>query len=327
MINIKVSTVAPEWDWIRQTPKNDGVWENCRFVFDQQTKTCDYWIVYENILQQETALCPAQNKILLTGEPKSIKTYHPKFLAQFDMIISCHTNLKHPNVLVSHPSLPWMIGYQPPEKTFTKSYTELTKNEKPTKTKLISVICSNKTHTRGHRKRLDFVKKLQEHFGDYIDFYGRGFIPIQDKWDAIAPYKYHIALENSAYNHYWTEKLTDAFLADSYPIYYGCPNIKDYFPADSLTKIDINKPEESFLVIEQVIKNNSYEKSIATQKQAKDLVLNKYNFFPRMVKLCQEEIKEKREITLYSQDYFWKQDPIYKKVIRKIFYVAPSNTP
>ena len=53
--------------------------------------------------------------------------------------------------------------------------------------------------------------------------------PIEDKFDALIGYKYHLALENSVIPDYWTEKLADSLLAWCKPIYYGCPNINDYF--------------------------------------------------------------------------------------------------
>ncbi|MBU1007662.1 hypothetical protein KKA53_01110 [Candidatus Dependentiae bacterium] len=329
MITVKLSSCCPKWDWIRQTPNRDGTWGEHTFICNHEGKSCDYWVVYENLTKQEHSSCPKENTVLITGEPPTIKTYHPKFLAQFQTIITCHPNVSHPNAIVSHLSLPWMIGYQPPKEIFSKSYRELTKTTKLPKTKLVSVICSDKVFTTEHKKRLLFIQKLQEKFGDRIDFYGRGRNPIIDKWDAIAPYKYHIALENSFIEHYWTEKLSDSYLAQSHPIYYGCPNIHDYFPKKSLTKIDINKPEQAFKVIEQVITGNTYEQSIETLEQAKKLVLNKYNIFPRLAKLCpQTDIsKPKPKTTLWPQEYFYKQDPKIKKITRRVKYFFTRRTP
>lgn len=327
MVDIKLTSCCPNWNWIRQTPNSDGVWEGCRFACNTQVKTCDYWIVYENLSKTETISCPPQNTILVTGEPPTVKSYHPKFLAQFGTIITCHTTLKHPNVTVSHLSLPWMVGFQPPSTQFTKSYSELSQIIKYPKTKLVSVICSNKKPTRGHKKRLEFVKKLQKHFGDTIDFYGRGFKTITNKWDAIAPYKYHIALENSAVDHYWTEKIADSYLAQSYPIYYGCPNIHDYFPLGALTAIDIKKPAEACRIIERVIISNRYEQSMNSLKKAKELVLNTYNIFPRMAQLCTKTNASKKNITLQPHDYFYKNDPISKKIVHRVKYFFTRRTP
>ena len=40
---------------------------------------------------------------------------------------------------------------------------------------------------------------------------------------------FHIAIENTAHDNYFTEKIIDCFLFRTVPIYYGCPNINEFF--------------------------------------------------------------------------------------------------
>lgn len=109
------------------------------------------------------------------------------------------------------------MHYAPSEKdAVTLNYDDLKGLKTPTKTKLLSVIISDKSFTEGHLKRHDFLQAIKKHFGDQLDIFGRGFNYVNDKWDAIADYKYHVAIENSQYPHYWTEKLADAFLGWSH---------------------------------------------------------------------------------------------------------------
>ena len=100
---------------------------------------------------------------------------------------------------------------------------------------------------------------MQKEFGDEVDVFGRGLKDFEDKWEVIAPYKYHIAIENSSTEDYWTEKLADCFLAGSYPFYYGCPNLDDYFPQKTYTSIDINNVEETIAIIKQKIEEKQFE--------------------------------------------------------------------
>lgn len=146
----------------------------------------------------------------------------------------------------------------------------------------MSIISSNVTITAGHKRRQAFTKRLCEHFGSKIDFFGRGVRDIEDKWDAISGYKYHVVIENSSFADYWTEKLADAFLGGAYPFYYGCPNVLDYFSPHSLTLIDINDFERSAEVIEGAIKSRKYESSLSPIDEARNLVLDKYNLFPML---------------------------------------------
>jgi hypothetical protein len=95
-------------------------------------------------------------------------------------------------------------------------------------------------------------------------------------------------LENSSYCDYWTEKLSDTYLCGSFPIYYGCPNILDYFPEGSIANIDIYNIEDSINTIKSVIESDKYENSRDLLDQSKHLVLNKYNLFPSIAGLIDD---------------------------------------
>jgi len=171
------------------------------------------------------------------------------------------------------------------------------------KNKLMSIIYSDKKFTDGHVKRHEFVRLLKAHFGDEVDIFGRGFRFVPDKGDAIVDYKYHIVIENSVFPHYWTEKLADAFLGWSLPIYYGCPNIADYFDLDSLVTIDIELPKQSILKIEKIIEENSWDKRLSHIAEARRRILDDYNLFPMIIKLLNlpEKSEAKENIELKSR--------------------------
>jgi hypothetical protein len=282
MINVKLS--IPSWPSIRQTPGQKGVWGECRFFFsDTNSERCDYWFVLEGLgKKKETSVCPKANTVFITHEPPTLRTYKREFLHQFAAVITSDVEIDHPNPIFRQSGLPWHVGRRQRDHVnieFSKNYDELKAMTSIPKTKLLSVISSSKVMTEGHRKRLEFAKRLKTHFGDKIDLFGRGLNEVEDKWDALADYRYHVAMENSAVNHYWTEKLADAFLAGCHPIYYGCPNVTDYFPADSLTSIDINNPEKAIAVIEACIEQNRYESSQRKIWEAREKVLDAYNMF------------------------------------------------
>ena len=321
MIKIKLTTLSPKWPLERQTPDSTGVWRNCKFFINQNIKKCDYWVVFGGLKEKEKAICPKTNTIFIMGEPTSIKRYNPKFLKQFETIITSQRNIKHSNVIHKQQALPWMIGGKYDKKTntwpnFSKNYNELTAITNIKKSKLISVITSKKEFTKGHRQRLKFVNELKKHFGDKVSIFGRDINNFVDKWDVIAPYRYHISLENSSYKDYWTEKLSDTFLAGAYPIYYGCPNIYDYFSKNSLTTIDIKKPEKAIKIIENIIQNNQYEKSIEKITSAKKLILDKYNLFPMISDIINKRKAGKplKYIQITLKPEFQYPKPIYTKI-------------
>ena len=45
---------------------------------------------------------------------------------------------------------------------------------------------------------------------------------------------YHVCIENHSVGHYFSEKIVDAFLSETMPIYWGCPNIEDYFNPEGI---------------------------------------------------------------------------------------------
>lgn len=291
MIRIKLSDPFTSWPIVRQTPGSRSVWGDYEFFINREVKECDYWVVYEGLNKEESTCCPLQNTILITGEPPSIKSYHPGFLAQFGTVITCNTDIIHPNVVLSQQSMPWHAGIirMPDGKNIVELDYDYFKSLKVTpKNKLASVICSSKSMTKGHWQRVNFVKELGRHFGQHIDVFGHGFHPIPDKWDAIYPYKYHIVLENCSIEDYWTEKLADSFLGLSYPIYYGCKNLSCYFPEKSFSPININDPKQALSIIGKIIKSDTYERSMKYLIEANSLVLNSYNLFPMIVQLCNE---------------------------------------
>jgi len=281
MIDVKLT--VPSWPIIRQSPGQSGIWNNYRFFCNTQVKRCDYWFVQEGLnSKKDSTICPKEHTIFIACEPPTLKTYKTEFLRQFAAVITSNVKIDHPNPIFQQPGLPWHVGRRQKDHVnieFTKDYDELKAMTSISKTKLLSVVSSSKQMSEGHRRRYEFAKRLKVHFGDKIDLFGRGLNEIEDKWDALATYKYHVAMENSMVNDYWTEKLSDAFLAGCHPLYHGCPNIDRYFDPSSLTLIDINQPDKAIAVIERCIEQNSYESSQQKIWEAREKVLDTYNLF------------------------------------------------
>jgi hypothetical protein len=96
------------------------------------------------------------------------------------------------------------------------------------KTKLLSIISSEKRQTIGHNLRHTIVDICKKNNID-VDVFGRGYNPIGNKKYALSDYAYSIVIENSKSNYYFTEKLIDSFVTGTIPIYWGCPLIEDFF--------------------------------------------------------------------------------------------------
>ena len=298
MITVKISGENRHWPLLRQTPGGNGVWGDCRFVVNRGTEgddaECDYWVVYDGLYETETARCPPQNTILITAEPPTVRSYSARFTAQFAQVVTCHEALRHPHVVRAQQALPWHL--------LDKSYDDLAHGPGPEKTKLLSVISSDKAFTEGHRRRVEFVERLKEGLGLPLDHFGPE-PRIPNKWDGLADYKYTVVIENSSFRDYWTEKLADAFLADAYPFYFGCPNVADYFPDGGYSGIDIGDPDRAMEIIREAVASDRFAATVAERREAKDLVLNRYNLFPTIAAMTSAEgaALPKRRLTLRSE--------------------------
>lgn len=284
------------------------MWKGDTFLGnDGEARSCDTWVVLDDIANdEETALVQSGRAVLLTLEPPLTRDYRPKYLAQFDLVVSCHRNLRHPNVRNEYQGQTWHIGMHKGASAVdrqnfrgTMGYDELLALQPPAKSANISVICSASTRLPGHRARRAFVDRLLARLGDRVGAFGRGVRPIPDKADAIIPYRYHIALENSRLRDYWTEKLADSYLGWAFPIYWGCENVDDYLPGDSLIKIDIGRPSEAIDTIESVMEQELTPERMAALAEARSLVLDRYNTFDVIRRHCAAlPLREPREITL-----------------------------
>jgi len=131
-------------------------------------------------------------------------------------------------------------------KPFVERYAHMWYNpplkQKPEKTKIMSMMVSEKMGESGHIYRHKLVNKILE--TDLpIDIYGRGckfytFLGderVKGEFSEIEPYekyRFHIAIENLPTNHYFSEKIMNPLLASTVPIYLGCRNISKYFGDD-----------------------------------------------------------------------------------------------
>ncbi len=96
------------------------------------------------------------------------------------------------------------------------------------KSRMCSLIASAKRDTQGHKLRHAVVDHIRQN-GPEVDVMGGGYKPFQDKADGLAPYRYSVVIENMREPGYFSEKLVDAVLCNTVPIYWGCPNLSDFF--------------------------------------------------------------------------------------------------
>ena len=284
MPRVLITATFNESHLARQTPHGAGSWGDFQFLFQPDGEPVDAWVVYDDLKQPVSQVCPRANTLLITGRPASLRQYRTRYTSQFGQIWTSHTNITHSHVTLRHEAQHWHYALlNGTAHDHPLGIEELQALARPDKPKLLSVLCSAKSVTADHRRRLEFVRYLQSELGDQIDVFGHNVRPVVDKSEAIWPYKYHVVLENDHSENFMTEKLPDAFLGWSYPIYFGGNEAYHRFPEGSFTAIDIYQPKQALNVIRNVLLSETYENSVDCIAEARNNVLAKHNLVAMLV--------------------------------------------
>ncbi len=97
------------------------------------------------------------------------------------------------------------------------------------KTDDVSLIASNRRDLEGHKLRHEVAESTSG-----LALMGRGYAPFEHKHEGLAPFRFSVVIENMRAGGYFSEKLVDALLCETVPIYWGAPNVTDYFDADAM---------------------------------------------------------------------------------------------
>ena len=105
----------------------------------------------------------------------------------------------------------------------------------------VSSLTGFKTQTIGHRLRQDVYNSQHLFPSNYVFFVSNDNwlndkrnnpslgVKNEAKIDLFREYQFAIVIENSQQENYFTEKLIDCLITKTIPIYWGCPNISEYF--------------------------------------------------------------------------------------------------
>ncbi|MEC4894470.1 MAG: glycosyltransferase family 10 [Oscillatoria sp. PMC 1051.18] len=288
-----------DWLW-KQTPQPFGVWGNMQMLANSEKP--DFLLLYqydfhrrkkpqgsllsrlkEKVTQTEPEIpsllqeIPKERIIYLLREPP-LPEVIPTNKLNYDRATDYCGYVSGPDEFAPQPDyMPaiWYVG---------NSFRELNDMEPPAKEKLCSWITSGISRTTNHRQRLAFLRMLRESNLDF-DVYGRdlpdwakGYGTVSNKWHAMAPYYYNLAIENYADNDlYVSEKLWDALLCWCLPIYYGGSAADKLLPPGSFLRLP-SQDEKGLAYIKEVTANPDawYEAKDAIA-EARQIILHKLN--------------------------------------------------
>lgn len=270
----------------------------------------DVLIVYNRASYTIKTTLPKGRTAFIAAEPDVIHPYSRRFLNQFGLVVTTTHKTLETEKWWRGTCWYWFAGIdfaKYPEPDAFKGHDWFSNQEIPPKSDKISIVTSRKVATEYHRQRLGFVEKLIEMIPDHIEVFGKGFRSVDDKADALLPYKYHLAIENGEGPHAWTEKLVDPWLCWAFPFYAGCDNVEDYFPRQSFDYVDLSNPETQARRFVQEIENGRWDTALHAITEARKRVLEEHNLMALIGKVAQAAMQSPMPDTQRKKRYIWSE--------------------
>ena len=226
-----------------------------------------YMVVVDNCNTPE----PGLETIYLQLEPEEFIPYREYLLENWKLYFKIYT---YDHILLEKcpNTVKYIFG--------NNSFGYIPNNDNSKKQFKISSLTGDKDHLIGHRLRKKIYEnqsKFPDNFVFFVSHMARTLVvttnnPIiyASKLPLFDTFQFSIVIECSQQPNYFTEKLNDCLLKKSIPIYWGCPNIGEYF--DTTGWIIIN--DINILEMINVLTPNYYsmyqsivEKNYNTAKQ------------------------------------------------------------
>lgn len=287
---------------IEQFKTNESDVENIEFVYDN---TYDM-IVFNNYVTEE----PKENSksIIFFHEPTWSGNHQKTFSSYKDIIIFGHNkeNYDSPEKVVELPSHLFYGGRGPSTEGWDFwNYNNL-KNYDFKKTKVISSVVSplgndERIYPEGciYKERVNLIKEIIDKC-EFVDAFGWGDKFLGLKKDGVVDYKFSICIENSNEKNYISEKFYDCILTNTIPIYFGCSNIKTFWPEDGYFLIDdINNTSKIVDLIKYIFENSEeiYDRMLPELIKMKERYFTEFN---PLKKINEFSKKKMNKVTLVT---------------------------
>lgn len=277
--------------FLKHFPDFSPIYRGIEFSFGLELPAeYDVLIVYTRASYSIPTRLPQSRMAFVAAEPDAIHPYSAAFLNQFGIVVTGTTKPLSTEKWQTACCTLWFAGID-----FSKSFRAedlvgvdwFNALPPPPKERKISIVTSAKNFTPFHKKRLEFIGKLQELIPEHLAIYGRGHRSVDDKKNVMLPYAYHLAVENCDGPDLWTEKLSDSFICWAFPFYAGCGNAHDYFPASALEYVDLDKPAAAAARMVELLQSDHYARNFASLAEARRRVLDDYNPANLLVRIAQ----------------------------------------
>ncbi|CAE7444546.1 yabN, partial [Symbiodinium necroappetens] len=189
-------------------------------------------------LSNRTRRSSPASSVLIVQEPPDVKQLQ---LEGFDLVLTWqqqHLELRQSRFFV--PATPWLLPAEWPRFL----------SKKPG----LGFLRGSKSQTTGHRLRhriWEAREQLQSVCEVPLEFLQGGGIS-RDERNIQFFNQFVLVIENSRHENYFSEKLLDALLTQSMPVYWGCPNIGDFFDVAGMVVLQSTDIDEVLSVCNQL---------------------------------------------------------------------------
>lgn len=272
----------------------EGEWNGIELSYEFPA---DYYLIinsatYEPIFERMLKIIEPEKTIIFHMEPNI--TSNKNLWKEWSNIGKKIPNLFY---LGSHENcvnnIEWHLSYNYKDLT-TIDFSKYKKDENKY---IISAIMSSKYSDLGHKKRINFLKYLEDKGMD-IHVYGsnhfnwknyKGELPPYCKEKGLVPYYYTFNAENCKKKNYLTEKLIDGILCDTLTFYWGCENLEDILPSDCCVILELKDFEKDYYKVKECLDNFEWYNKIKQMRKAKDKILNELQLFPKLEKIVKRK--------------------------------------
>lgn len=284
-----------ETDLSQYTGNQSGVFGSVEFRINDNTHEADAWFVFEDVSKLDSWCVVPPNQVHYVAAEtgwspdKFLRPGRDRFYNQFASVNSPYP-IAGVNVSNTAPFLPWMVNssggrYFFPHERDIKFFRGL---DGVKKTFPLSVICSTQNWSPNHRLRLAFVEYLKKYFGEDLHWFGKGVREIAEKWDGLHQYERTIVLENQTFGWGYSEKILDAYLCLSEPIYSGGTNVQGALPLEKRQLIDLMDFEGSAKRIKEILRNRVNAEAMDRVIVGKKSVLRELHFLNRLSRIAKK---------------------------------------
>ncbi len=164
----------------------------------------------------------------------------------------------------------------------------------PVKSKTFSVsfLTSSKNTCPGQIFRQEIFERVPELVRS-LPVTKRRSPPLHDRDILLDNFQFHIAVENSKWDNFFTEKIMDCFLSQTFPIYWGCPNLNEYFNMDGVLTFDTY---DGLIEVLQRLTPEFHQKHIVAMEDNFQRTLAYTKCAPRVDSIIAQRLRERDQM-------------------------------